>query len=293
MRWIARGRRVGDDRSAALGQPLVVLIAMALVGVHAGVKASQLPAEAVPSPPAATDSQRTKLGLGATHFVYLYPTDRPPREDYRQAIIWAQLSLRQWFADQLGGPSFTPSIPEVQLVPLANPAAFYRSHPGSDSAYLTYWQNVINEALPATGARFYDPGNAWIFYVDAPAGCGQLSGGAAAGIAVVSDFDLRGLVGDLYIDPCTGQPDLFLTFTPQRWIGGQGHELGHAWGLPHPPGCDDGLPSCDYDALMWAGFYGGFPDRTYLRSGERLALLRGTYIRPASEGWLFSGDFEG
>ena len=30
-----------------------------------------------------------------------------------------------------------------------------------------------------------------------------------------------------------------------RWIGGLAHELGHALGLLHPPGCEEGLASCD------------------------------------------------
>jgi hypothetical protein len=44
-----------------------------------------------------------------------------------------------------------------------------------------------------------------------------------------------------------------------RWVGGLGHELGHAFFLPHPPGCDDGLPECDETALLWVG-YATYPD---------------------------------
>jgi hypothetical protein len=49
-----------------------------------------------------------------------------------------------------------------------------------------------------------------------------------------------------------------------------GHELGHALGLPHPPGCDQGLPSCDSNALMWLG-YTTWP-QTHLRPADRATL---------------------
>ena len=37
-------------------------------------------------------------------------------------------------------------------------------------------------------------------------------------------------------------------------IGGLAHELGHALELPHPPGCDEGLASCDHYSLMHLGY---------------------------------------
>jgi hypothetical protein len=65
-------------------------------------------------------------------------------------------------------------------------------------------------------------------------------------------------------------------FPVGRYIGGLGHELGHTFGLPHPPGCDDGLPTCDENALMWAG-YVSYPD-TYLRDDEKQMLLKSPYF---------------
>ena len=61
-----------------------------------------------------------------------------------------------------------------------------------------------------------------------------------------------------------------------RWIGGLGHELGHAFGLPHPPGCDEGSPTCDRDALMSDG-YTSYPN-TYLRDDEKAILLASPFI---------------
>lgn len=88
-----------------------------------------------------------------------------------------------------------------------------------------------------------------------------MSGGGTSGIAVMSHNDLRGLVGEPFLD-CNGRVDARYTYPPNRWIGGQGHELGHAYGLPHPPGCDQNQSNCDWDSLMSLEFYEGFPDHT-------------------------------
>ncbi|MCA9129170.1 MAG: hypothetical protein KDB22_18910 [Planctomycetales bacterium] len=233
----------------------------------------------------------SRAGTGITRFVYLYPSDRPLRQDYRLAIQWSAESLRSWYTAQLGGFGPTLSSPIVQSVALDHPASFYGTNNPGGSAYLYFWNNVLNEAIPKTGAAFLDPENAWIFFVDAPAGCGQLSGGGTSGIVVMSHNDLRGLVGNTFLD-CDGTPNPSLTFPPQRWIGGQGHELGHAYGLPHPPGCDDGLPNCDYNALMWAGFYTGFPSSTYLRADDKLTLMAGPYVQASTLDAIFHSGFE-
>jgi len=233
----------------------------------------------------------TRVGTGITRFVYLHPSDRPMRADYLEAVQWSAETLRGWYGEQLG--RFFPILPTpvVQVVALDNPASYYGTNDPGSSAYLWFWTNVLDEALPKTGASFSDPENVWIFFADAPAGCGQLSGGGTSGIAVMSHNDLRGLVGDPFLD-CNGVVDPALTYPPARWIGGQGHELGHAYGLPHPPGCDKGLPTCDYDALMWAGFYGGFPDETYLREEEKTLVIAGPYVADQDFVNIFSDSFE-
>ena len=85
---------------------------------------------------------------------------------------------------------------------------------------------------------------------------------------------MDGLIGERYFDDCGGE----WFYPPNRYIGGLGHELGHAFGLPHPPGCDAGLPTCDYNALMWCGFWGGYPSTTYLRSDEKQFLLTSPFF---------------
>ena len=66
------------------------------------------------------------------------------------------------------------------------------------------------------------------------------------------------------------------------WIGGLAHELGHAFGLPHPPGCDEGWNGCDADALMWAGYAYDYPD-TYLTEADKLTLLGSPFFQYRDE----------
>jgi hypothetical protein len=68
--------------------------------------------------------------------------------------------------------------------------------------------------------------------------------------------DLRGLSGGATTNPCSGASEPAQGAC--RWVGGLAHELGHALGVPHPPGCDQGLPACDATALMWTG-YASYP----------------------------------
>lgn len=241
---------------------------------------------------AASSRAPPKLGHAVTRFIYAHPSDRPFRADYLEAVRGSALSLRSWYAQQLGGDvSATLAESVVVSVALDQPANYYRTHDSGGSPFMRWWDNVLQELQAKTGARFFDRDSAWVFLVDAPVGCGQLGGAGTSSITLMPDNDLRGLLGDVFLD-CEGVPQPGLTFTPARWIGGQGHELGHAYGLPHPPGCDKGLPECDAGALMWAGFYGGYPDATYLRADDKRVVRQSPFVRPLTPGWLFSDGFD-
>ena len=80
-------------------------------------------------------------------------------------------------------------------------------------------------------------------------------------------------------------------------VGGLAHELGHAFELGHPPGCDEGLPQtakftyndgsfsseavnsvCDVYALMWLGFHWDYPE-TYLTDADKEVLNASPFLK--------------
>jgi hypothetical protein len=133
-----------------------------------------------------------------------------------------------------------------------------------------WWSNATDEAFALTGGGFDDPNFIWIYYNDSDNACGQTGGAGTSHIATMPANDLRGLAGMVGIPTCPSDPMEWYEYPPCRWVGGLGHELGHAFGLPHPPGCDTGSASCDMSALMWAGVY-SYPD-TYLRDDDVASL---------------------
>lgn len=131
-----------------------------------------------------------------------------------------------------------------------------------------------------SGGTFNDPNNRWIYYIDAETDCGQITGGTS-GIALMPSNDLRGLTGESNLPPCSGQsPD---TSGKYRWIGGAGHEIGHSFNLPHPPGCDPPTNNCQGGAnaaysLMWFGY--AFYPNTYFLAENKQALLNSGFFSP-------------
>jgi hypothetical protein len=197
---------------------------------------------------------------GGVRVLYVIPQDRSFRSDYNTAIGNAMRDLQSWFRGQLSGKTFSLVGP-TESCRLPRTADYY----ASDS-----WSKVLSDvqqcALVSGGAMSF----VWVLYVDIVHTCnapGRLGAGGN-GITMMPRQDMDGLIGARYIDDC----GIEYRLPPSRYIGGAGHELGHAFGLPHPPGCDDGLPSCDQNALMWAG-YSLYPN-TYLRPEEKALLLR-------------------
>jgi hypothetical protein len=68
-----------------------------------------------------------------------------------------------------------------------------------------------------------------------------------------------------------------------RWVGGLGHELGHAFGLPHPPECESNSASCPSTALMWLGYI-SYPN-AQLTDGDRTKLNQSRFFAPGNPLW--------
>ncbi|MBW3671749.1 MAG: hypothetical protein KY432_08780 [Acidobacteria bacterium] len=219
----------------------------------------------------------SERGTPQLNLVYLVPADRTVRADYIVALQKAARGIRSWYWREVNqGKTFRFSTPTVHVVALPHDADYYKNNPAGDR-FVQFWNNVLEDAFALTGGSFNDPLNVWAYYIDADPACGQCGGCGTSGVLLVSANDLRGLAEEPRIAPCPDEePD---TGPVGRWIGGLGHELGHAFGLPHPPGCDEGAPSCDYSALMWNGFR-QYPN-TYLREDEKAFLSESPFFIPA------------
>ena len=215
--------------------------------------------------------------------IYLVPSDKMVRSDYRTAIADSVLHLQNFYQNEMGnGNRFTLHSPIVEVYQTSHPASYYASTQSAPGApqYLWFWENVLNDGLDLTDGGFNDPDNRWIFHTDADTACGQIIGGSS-GVAVMSANGFRGLVGEQNIPACTNEPpDNGGRF---RWIGGTGHELGHSFNLPHPPGC--GGPGPAYgcsggetaaNSLMWVGY--AFYPNTYLLPADKVILLNSGFF---------------
>jgi hypothetical protein len=227
--------------------------------------------------PAAARKVETATSYPVVHAIYLVPADRQAKPSYALSVRNAVMDLQGWYQKAMGGGvTFRLTDPVVQTLSLPHPATFYSSVPSDSSGF---WDSVLNDGFALTGGHFFDQQNIWLYYVDADPGCykgtGQGTGGTSS-VALMPANDLRGLNGETTVPVCGGPPGTQYPIT--RWIGGLGHEGGHAFGLPHPPGCDQGLPSCDTQALMWLGFY-SYP-KTYLRQDEIQQLKQSPFFLP-------------
>lgn len=197
--------------------------------------------------------------------LYVRPTDRAFDPAYSAAIGNAVTSIQSFYRAQLGGKSFTvaTTTPEQCLLP-------------HDSAYYVAgaWDKVYNDVQACAPVGYASPTTTWVLYVDvidSPCLPGRLGAGTT-GITMMPRADLEGLIGHTAYDACGGA----YTAPIDRWIGGLGHELGHAFGLAHPAACDAGLPSCDTFALMWLG-YSTYPD-AHLRDDDKATLLASPFF---------------
>ncbi|MBW4506379.1 MAG: hypothetical protein KME64_07710 [Scytonematopsis contorta HA4267-MV1] len=178
--------------------------------------------------------------------VYLVPKNAQFSQEYCNSITDAIKYLQEWYAKQMSQEkTFELNDPIVEVLHTEHLADWYSQNINGEYKYC-FWNNVLADAFTLTGAGFNDSENIWIFYIDAENASGQYGGAGTSGIAVLPQHDLQGLIGKS-------------TEPISRWIGGLGHELGHAFGLEHPPGCDENQMLPEASCLMYLG-YCKFPD---------------------------------
>lgn len=232
----------------------------------------------------------------AVRVVYAFPADRTFQQEYSDGIRNGLFRLRDWYAEHLDGRTFNLVWPFPEPCRMEEPESFYIKDP---------WERVFY-AVADCFPEFADPDFArnftWVVYADVwhipieavkaartndecqansrqppgtwGLGAGRGPGPGNPGLTMMGGWDLYGLA--------LGEGEVFMqcgwTTRVTRWIGGTGHELGHALGVPHPPGCDEG----DYDvcvrAAMMASGYGDWPDSPITPSGKA-RFLASPFIR--------------
>ncbi len=210
---------------------------------------------------------------GRSRILYAIPSDRNYRDDYAAGIRLAVANSQRWILEQLGGMTFAVDD---------HPEPCFMEKPSRHYAERDSWQRVLDGARRCAPISGWSLDTAWVVYADVEALCGAPGGGLGRGgpaLTMMGRADLEGLIGNnapTYRNECGHGP---WPGGVGRWIGGFTHEFGHALGLRHPPGCDEGLPSCDRGAVMDLG-YASFPD-AHLRLEEKAFLRsRSPFIGP-------------
>lgn len=206
---------------------------------------------------------------GTVRVIYAVPADREFRSDYPAAIQHAIVDLQSWYRQQLGGLTFSLYDVTPEQCRLSEIASYYDQDP---------WPKVVEDLQHCAPVQGGTTSFVWVVYPDLDPVCDARNslGRGGPGLTILHHNSLEGLIGNrmFHDTPCGRGP---FVSPLGRYTGGLGHELGHALGLSHPPGCDEGLPSCDSDSLMNQGFR-RYPD-TYLRPEDKQALWRSPFIR--------------
>jgi hypothetical protein len=109
----------------------------------------------------------------------------------------------------------------VEVKTTQHEAAWYDSHDNGADPRSRGFFNIKSDAEAVFGDEFYKE-YTWLIYIDALGG-----GNGAEPRAILGEADLKGLIGQSQGKHPTDR-------LVSRWIGGGGHELGHAFGLDHP-----------------------------------------------------------
>jgi len=199
-----------------------------------------------------------KSTLRRVRMIYLVSSDREENVEYTAAIEHAIRDLQNWYGRQLSGPTFRLSDPVVEVVKSNRPADWFYGNPNGNHKDNWGFNNTLDEARRLLGVKRHDPKFVWAIYSDGPGNKGR----GGSGVTCLPEDDLLGLVGK---HP-TQKNKL-------RWIAGLGHELGHAFGLPHPSDTRKHA-----DAIMWTGMYRKYPDTAYLTDDDKKILMRSPFF---------------
>ncbi len=223
---------------------------------------------------------------GTVRVLYAVPSDVDFIADASEGITHAIVDVQSWYRRELGGLTFSIYEATPEECRMSQPSDFYARYS---------WDKVLAAVQHCAPVKHDDRNHVWIVYADVLTECGPWElGGDQLGrgwgsITILPQWDLLGVAGGREFSYCTGDelsigdepsgPHSPESELPGRWTGGLAHELAHAFGLSHPPGCDQGNNAiCDFDALLHVG-YPLYPG-TYLRSTDKEILMRSHFFNP-------------
>ena len=199
----------------------------------------------------------------SVRIIYGIPSDRTYDVRHERAISNAVLSVQRWYGEQMEGVTFALSGALPQICSINEPARHFYGVDG--------WHKVVDSVQHCDPVEHFSKWYTWVIYIDVPVPCGDeetfVLGRGGDGVAILHEGDIHGLDKDEYT-PCDN--GRWGEWPRGRWEGGMAHELGHAFGLGHPPECDLSPGTCEDKSLMWHGFV-NYPD-TFFRTKDKAYL---------------------
>jgi len=218
--------------------------------------------------------------------LYAVPSDREFRDDYSEFFQHVVADVQGWYRNQLNGLTFSVYDYDPQRCQMAEDSEYYSRES---------WSRVLEGVQHCAPVEGGTTGHIWLLFVDVDPACApdgtvgtwedgydQLYRGGP-GLAILN-YSTR---IDGYDNMIRGEDWIWYYCDEGPWdgsllgtIGGVAHEIGHTLGLSHLPGCDEGLPECDFDAVMAHGF--DIYPRGYLRPDEKAPVMRSPFIDAAA-----------